>query len=136
MLDQEGKGYIVASVGKESGEIPYTAYFANKSYIKENEETIQKFVNAIYKGQKWVKEHSSEEIAKVIQPSFPDTDLKLLVTVVNRYKDIDAWSSTPIMKKEAFDKLQKIMTEAGELKQTAPFDKIINNKFAEKAIKE
>jgi len=136
MLEQEGKGYIVASVGKESGEIPYTAYFANKSYIKENEETIQKFVNAIYKGQKWVKEHSSEEIAKVIQPSFPDTDLKLLVTVVNRYKDIDAWSSTPIMKKEAFDKLQKIMTEAGELKQTAPFDKIINNKFAEKAIKE
>ena len=33
MLEAEGKGYILASIGMESGEIPYTAYFAKKSFI-------------------------------------------------------------------------------------------------------
>lgn len=129
------KGYIVASVGKEAGEIPYTAYFAKKSYIEENKTTIQNFTNAIYKGQKWVKEHSAKEIAEVIQDFFPGTDLELLATAVQSYKDIDAWNETPVMKKESFEKLQEVMSEAGELTKKAPFDKIVNNKYAEEAIK-
>ena len=71
LTQNENKGYIVASVGEAAGEIPYTAYFAKKSYIENNKETIQKFTNAIYKGQKWVKENSSEDIAKVVQSFFP-----------------------------------------------------------------
>lgn len=129
------KGYIVASVGKESGEIPYTAYFAKKSYIENNEETIQNFTNAIYKGQKWVEEHTAEEIAAVIQEFFPDTDLDLLATAIQSYKDIDAWNDTPVLKQESFDKLQEVMSLAGELTQKAPYDKIVNNKYAEEAIK-
>lgn len=78
LTQNENKGYIVASVGDAAGEIPYTAYFAKKSYIENNKETIQKFTNAIYKGQKWVKENSSEDIAKVVQSFFPDTDITLL----------------------------------------------------------
>lgn len=130
-----GKGYIVASVGKESGEIPYTAYFAKKSYIESNEETIQNFTNAIYKGQKWVEEHTAEEVAEVIQDFFPDTDLEMLATAIQSYKDIDAWNDTPVLKQESFDKLQEVMSEAGELTQKAPYDKIVNNKYAEEAIK-
>ena len=130
-----GKGYIVASVGKESGEIPYTAYFAKKSYIESNEETIQNFTNAIYKGQKWVEEHTAEEVAEVIQDFFPDTDLEMLATAIQSYKDIDAWNDTPVLKQESFDKLQEVMSEAGELIQKAPYDKIVNNKYAEEAIK-
>ena len=130
-----GKGYIVASVGKESGEIPYTAYFAKKSYIESNEETIQNFTNAIYKGQKWVKEHTAEEVAEVIQDFFPDTDLEMLATAIQSYKDIDAWNDTPVLKEESFNKLQDVMSEAGELTQKAPYDKIVNNKYAEEAIK-
>ena len=130
-----GKGYIVASVGKESGEIPYTAYFAKKSYIESNEETIQNFTNAIYKGQKWVEEHTAEEVAEVIQDFFPDTDLEMLATAIQSYKDIDAWNDTPVLTQESFDKLQEVMSEAGELNQKAPYDKIVNNKYAEEAIK-
>ena len=130
-----GKGYIVASVGKESGEIPYTAYFAKKSYIENNEETIQNFTNAIYKGQKWVQEHTAEEIAEVIQDFFPDTDLELLATAIQSYKDIDAWNETPVLKQEAFEKLQTVMQEAGELTTKAPYETIVNNEFAKKAIK-
>lgn len=129
------KGYIVASVGKESGEIPYTAYFAKKSYIENNEKTIQNFTNAIYKGQKWVKEHTAKEIAEVIRDFFPDTDIDLLTTAIQSYKDIDAWNDTPILKQESFDKLQDVMSLAGELTKKAPYDKIVNNKYAEEAIK-
>ncbi len=135
MLEKEGKGYILASIGKESGEIPYTAYFASQDYMKKNPETVKKFLKAIYKGQKWVEENSAEEIAKAMQPSFPDTDLEILTTVVNRYKDIDAWSKTPVMKKEAFEKLQEVMTMAGELKEKAVFEDVVDNSIAEKIIK-
>ena len=131
-----GKGYIVASVGEEAGEIPYTAYFAKKSYIEKKEETIQKFTNAIYKGQKWAKEHTAKEIADVIKDFFPDTDLELLTTAIQSYKDIDAWNETPILKEESFNKLQEVMSLAGELDKKAPYNEIVNNKYAEEAIQE
>ena len=133
MTQKAGKGYIVASICAVAGEIPYTAYFAKKSYIKENSELIQKFTNAIYKGQKFVEEHTMKEVAEEIKDFFPDTDVELLATVLQSYKDIDAWKTDPVMKEEAFNKLQTVMEEAGELTQKAPFDKIVNNSYAEKA---
>ena len=133
LTSKENKGYIVASVGESAGEIPYTAYFAKKSYINNNEDTIQKFTNSIYKGQKWVKEHTSEEIAKLIANFFPNTDIELLESAIQSYKNIDAWNETPVLKKEAFDRLQEVMTLAGELTKEAPYEKIVNNKYAENA---
>ncbi|MCX8129628.1 MAG: ABC transporter substrate-binding protein [Clostridia bacterium] len=135
LLEKEGKGYILASVGKDSGEIPYTAYFAKKSYIEENRDIIQKFTNAIYKGQLWVEKHTPEEIARLIKPSFPDADETLLVTVAKRYKDQDAWCKDPLLKRGALDLLQEVIQTAGELKKNAPYDKVVNTSFAEKAIK-
>lgn len=134
LTQNQKKGYIVASVGKEAGEIPYTAYFAKKSYITNNKDTIQGFTDAIYQGQQWVKDHSSKEIAEQIQSFFPDTDIDLLTTVIQNYKDIDAWNDTPILKEEAFNRLQEVMSMAGELKNKVPYDKIINNSFAEKSV--
>lgn len=134
-IQKLGKGYIVASVGKEAGEIPYTAYFAKKSYIENNKETIQNFTNAIYKGQKWVKEHTAKEIAEAVQSFFPDTDIGLLETAIKSYKNIDAWNETPVLKQESFDKLQEVISSAGELTVKAPYDKIVNNDFAKEAIK-
>ena len=135
MTEKQGKGYIVASVGEAAGEIPYTAYFAKKSYIEQNPDVIQGFTNATYKGLQWVKENSAEEVAKVIQSFFPDTDLEMLASSVQSYKDIDAWNETPVLKQEAFERLQTVMAEAGELQTKAPYNVIVNNKFAEDAIK-
>jgi NitT/TauT family transport system substrate-binding protein len=135
MLEAECKGYIVASIGEESGEIPYTAYFAKKSFIKKNSDLIERFTRAIYKGQQWVAKSSAREIAETVAPSFPDTSVELLTTVAQRYKDIGAWSETPVMSSESFDLLQEVMTQAGELKKEAPFDQVVNNKYAEKAAK-
>ena len=134
MTQAEGKGYIVASVGEAAGEIPYTAYFAKKSYIENNPEIIQGITNAIYKGEVWVKEHTAREIAEVIQDFFPDSDLDMLEKSIQSYKDIDAWNDTPVLEEEAFDRLQTVMQEAGELTEKAPYDVIVNNDFAKKAI--
>lgn len=131
-IQKLGKGYIVASVGKEAGEIPYTAYCAKKSYINENGDTILGFTRAIYKGEQWVKEHTEKEIGEKIQKFFPDTTLELLEQSIKSYKEIDAWCSEPYLKEEAFNKLQDIMKEAGELKEKAPYEKIVNNNFANK----
>lgn len=133
LIQNEGKGYVVASIGEAAGEIPYTAYFAKKSYIKNNEDIIQGFTNAIYKGEKWVKENSAEDVAKAVQSFFPDTNLDLLTKVIQNYKDIDAWNETPVLKAESFELLQNIMQEAGELDKKVPYSELINNSFAEKA---
>ena len=135
MIEAENKGYILTSVGEESGDIPYTAYCAKSSYIKDNEDLIERFTRALYKGLKWVEENDSLEVAKVIAEHFPDTDVNMLASSVERYKSIDAWKSTPEMTKESFDRLQSIMEEAGELDKKAPFEKVINNTYANKIIK-
>ncbi|NLM11473.1 MAG: ABC transporter substrate-binding protein [Clostridiaceae bacterium] len=133
-FEKEGTGYIVASIGESSGEIPYTAYYAKKSYIEKNPDIIQSFTNAIYKAQQWIEKSPDREVAKAIAPSFPDTDLDLLETVVKRYKSQDTWNKTPVMKEEAFNRLQEVMKEAGELMELAPYDKLVDKSFAEKAI--
>lgn len=135
MTQDAKKGYVVASVGEAAGEVPYTAYCAKKSYIAENEKTIESFARAIYKGEQWVKNHSAKEIAEKIQSFFPNTSLESLETSVQKYKDIDAWKENPILKEEAFNKLQEIMTEAGELDTKAPYNKVVNNTYAEKVSK-
>ena len=135
MTEDAGKGYIVASVGEASGEVPYTAYCAKKSYIENNSDIIEGFTRAIYKGEQWVKEHTAREIAEKVVDFFPDTTVNSLETAVQKYKDIDAWKENPILEEAAFDKLQLIMTEAGELDVKAPYDKIVNNAFAEKVSK-
>ena len=134
-LEKEGRGYIVASIGEAGGDIPYTAYYANKSFIEENPEIIQKFTNAIYRAQKWIRENPAEEVAKAIQPSFPDTELDVLTKVVERYLSIDAWCETPEMNEESFMRLQEIISTAGELEKTVPFSAVVDNSFAEKAVK-
>lgn len=134
MTEMQGKGYVVASVGEASGEIPYTAYFAKKSYINKNEDIIQGFTNAIYEGQQWVKEHTAKEIAESVQEFFPGTDLETLEAAIQSYKDIDAWNDTPILTKESFERLEEVMIEAGELEKQVPYEKLINNTYAEKII--
>ena len=132
-VETEGKGYVLASVGALSGEIPYTCYYAKQSWLKDNAETAQKFTNAIYKGQLWVASHTPAEVAKAIAPFFPDTDIALLEKVCARHAEIDAFMTTPVMQKEAFDRLQTVMEEAGELPERVEFEKLVDNSFAEKA---
>ena len=133
-LEQEGAGYVVASIGQDSGEIPYTVFSAKKSYIEKNKDLIQNFTNAIYKGQLWVDKSSPVEIAEAIRPFFPDADLEILALVAERYKDIDAWAKNPRFSEEAFNRLQDVMELAGELEKRAPYSALVTNEFAERAI--
>lgn len=133
-MEKEGTGYVVASIGKDSGEIPFTSYSTTKSYMNDNKDLIQRFTNALYKGQQWIQRASDEEIAKAMQPFFEDNSLEDLIIVAQKYKEIDAWCSDPILKEESLNRLMDVMTEAGELDKKAPYDKIVNTDFANTAI--
>ena len=134
-LEKAGQGYIVASIGKESGEIPYTAYSALKSYIEKNPDIIQRFTRALYKGQQFVKTHSPEEIAPIIAPQFKELSNQDLITVIERYKTIDAWCSEPLLQEESLKRLMDVMELAGELDQRPEYSQIVNTTFAKEVVK-
>lgn len=133
-LEQIGQGYIVASIGQESGEIPYTAYSSLKSYMEKNPDIIQKFTNAIYKGQKFVDSHSAQEIAELIAPQFQEINKEDLAVVIQNYKDNDTWCTDPILTEEALNRLMDVMELAGELDVRPDYNTIVTTVFAQEAI--
>lgn len=131
IFEQEGTGHIVASFGTESGKVPYTTFMSKESFLNENEATVRKFTSAIYKAQQWVAEKSVAEIAKSIEPHFEDTELSLIETVVERYKQQGSFSTDPILDEEEWNQLQNIMDEAGELPTRVDYDTLVNTIYAE-----
>lgn len=125
----EGKGYIVASLGKESGAVPYTAYFTKKTTIDGNPEMIQKFTNAIYKGQQWVDTHTPAEIALAVQPYFPEESEDILTRAITNYKNQNTWKKDPLLLEKDFYLLQDIIKDAGELDEIAPYEKVVTTQF-------
>ncbi len=132
-LEKEGAGYVVASLGVDSGYVPYTSYSAKTSYMEKNPEIIQKFTDALQKGMEYVQTHTPEEIAKVIAPQFAETDLDTVTTIVKRYYDQDTWKSNLIFEKESFELLEDILEDAGELKERVPYENLVTTEYAAKA---
>lgn len=128
-LELKGDGYVVASLGEASGYVPYTSFSARKSYIEKNPEVIQAFTNALQKGMDYCAEHTPEEIAKVISPQFAETDTETLEIIVERYAAQDTWKTDPAFEKEAFDLLQNILMDAGELDKALPYEELVTTEF-------
>lgn len=135
VIEKEGKGYVIASFGKESGKLPYTVFMAKKSFIGKNKTTVQKFTNAVYKAQKWVEAKSVPEIAEAIISYFPSTDKAVVENVVKRYKEQGSYATDPIIDEAEWKNLQDVMEAAGELKARVPLAELVDNSFAEKAVK-
>lgn len=132
-LEAAGEGYVVASLGVDSGYVPYTSYSTTKEYMEENEEILQGFTNALQKGMEYVNTHSPAEIAEVIAPQFEETDVETIETIVTRYYEQDTWKNNLVFEESSFDLLQNILSGAGELDNRVPYDKLVNNQFAEKS---
>ncbi|MDY4516518.1 MAG: ABC transporter substrate-binding protein [Lachnospiraceae bacterium] len=132
-LEQEGAGYVVASLGVDSGYVPYTAYCARKSFLAQNPDVVQRFTDALQQGLDYVNQHTPEEIARVIKPQFKENDLETITAIVQRYAEQDTWKEHLIFEKESFDLLQDILESAGELKSRVPYEKLINTAYAEKS---
>ena len=134
-LELEGSGYVVASLGVDSGYVPYTSYSAKTSYMEENPEIIQSFTNALQKGMIYVQTHTPSEIANVISPQFPETDLDTLITIVSRYHQQDTWKENLIFEEESFNLLQDILEDAGELNARVDYSDLVTTTYAKKAAK-
>ncbi len=126
-LESEGYGHVVASIGEYSGEMPYTAFYTQKSNLEKKKDTILKMTNALNKGLEYTKNHSSEEIAKLILPQFPDTSLEDLIQIVNRYKESDSWLDSTYISEESFKNLEKLMIENDLLEDYVPFNDLVQN---------
>ena len=133
-LEKEGKGYVVASLGVDSGYVPYTSYSAKTSFLNENPQIIQSFTNALQKGMDYVQSHSPEEIAQVISPQFPETDMDTLTTIVKRYYEQDTWKENLVFEKDSFELLQDILESAGELEKRVDYEQLVTTEFANAAI--
>ena len=133
ILEKEGAGYVVASLGEASGYVPYTSYSAKASYMKENPEIIQKFTDALQKGMDYVQSHTPEEIAEVIAPQFKETDLETITAIVKRYYDQDTWKENLIFEKDSFELLQDILEDAGELTDRTAYENLVQTEYAQKA---
>lgn len=133
MFEKQGKGYVVASFGVESGHLPYTVFMAKKSFMDKNPGTVQKFANAIQKAQNWVQRSSVEEIADAITPFFQDTDKAVIQGVVKRYKDQGSFATDGIIDDTEWNNLQDVMETAGELKKRVDAKQLVDNRYAEKA---
>ena len=134
-LELEGNGYVVASLGTDSGYVPYTAYCAKKSYLAMHPDLIQRFTSALQKGMNYVNSHTAEEIAKTIQPQFSDTPLENITKIVKRYQDQDTWKENLIFERSSFELLENILEEAGELQTRVPYEDLVTTQFAEEAVK-
>lgn len=132
-LEKEGNGYVVASLGVDSGYVPYTSYSAKNSLLKKNPQLIQNFTNALQKGMDYVQDHTPEEIASVIKPQFPETDLDTLTAIVTRYHEQDTWKENLIFEQDSFELLQDILEDAGELKARVSYEDLVVTDFAQKA---
>ncbi len=134
-LETEGAGYVVASLGVDSGYVPYTAFSAKSSYLEKNPDVIQKFTNALQKGMDYTLSHSPEEIAEVIAPQFKETDMETLTSIVARYHQQDTWKENLIFEESSFTLLLDILSESGELTKRPEWEKLVDTSFAEKAAK-
>ena len=135
LLEQKGDGYVVASLGQDSGYVPYTSFSAKKSYIEKNPKVIQAFTDALQKGMDYVNTHTPEEIAKVIAPQLEGTDQETLCKIVERYHAQDTWKTDLIFEEESFALLQNILTEFGVIEEKVPYEKLVNTEFSRKAAK-
>ena len=127
--ESAGTWHIVASVGEQSGEIPYTSFIALDSYVSSNQDTVKGFLRALKKAFTYLETHTEREVAEAIVKQFPSTTITSLEASVKSYKKIDAWQKDMTATEQSFHRLQQIMINAGELKETVPFDKLVNNSF-------
>jgi len=134
-FENAGKGYIVANVGLESGNVPYTVYLARQQSMSEDPEFLESFLRAIYEAQQWIQTAEDTEVAEAMQPFFPDSSIESLKIVVNSYRETDSWKTDPIMQREDYFRLLDIMKGAGELSAEPEFEVLIDNSIAEKIVK-
>lgn len=134
--ERAGRGYVVASVGAESGEVPYTAFVAKQSYLTEERDTAKLFLEAVRQGYEFIKDNDNLTVGEALEPSFDGMTAESLAIAVESYLAIDAWCSTPVMTEESLERLKEIMRNAGELDGDPSFENVVDNSLAEEIVGE
>ena len=131
-----GKGYVVASVGEASGEVPYTCFIAKNSWLKKNGEVAEGFLRAITKAVKYINETPSAAVAPYLIAYFEGVSGSSLAASIERYRHVDAWRTELSMTEDSFERLQDVIENAGELTRRAELDELVDNSYAKKVYNE
>ncbi len=131
-LVRNNKGFIVASVGSEAGEIPFTCFSANKSYIEKNETKIENFLKAIKKAYNFIMNSDINDVVNSLRPSFSTSTDESIKSSIESYKRIDAWCSSPVMTEQSYNRLLDMLIGAGEVNQRVEMSKVVDNSIASK----
>ena len=131
-----GKGYVVASVGEASGEVPYTCFMAKQSWLSKNQDAANGFLRAITKAVKYINETPSTTVAPYLTAYFEGVSLTSIAASVERYKSIDSWRTELSMTEDSFTRLQDIIANAGELSRRAALNELVDNSYAKKVYQE
>ncbi len=124
-VEKQGYGYVVESVGKLGGNVPYTSFSARKSYLNSHKDLIKSFDKAIQKGLDYVHNNSDRDVALSIINQFPDSKVSELEDAIKRYRENDTWPKTTKFSKSSFDHLQDIMIDYGEITKKVPYSKLM-----------
>lgn len=127
------KGYsIVASVGEEAGEIPFTCFMATPSYMENNPAKIEMFLKCIIKAYNFIMTAPINDVVNALKPSFEGSTDESIKASIESYKRIDAWCSSPVMTSDSFDRLKQMLVGAGELSasNTVTMNQCVNNTYA------
>ena len=127
LLEKNKDGYVLASIGKYSGEMPYTVFYAKNSYIKNNKDVIKNFVKSISMGLEYTNTHSAKEIAKIISKQFPDSSIEDLELMIQNYKNADSWLKNTYITESSFNNLEKLLIDNNLIEKKVSYKKLINN---------
>jgi NitT/TauT family transport system substrate-binding protein len=135
ILEKNGVGHYVTSIGKAVGDVDYTVFMATRSYIAKNPNVVQGWTNAIYKAQKYSFEADPAVIAKEIAPFFPQVDSEIIARSVIRYRSPGLLKRNPLVEPGPISVLQDLQVEGGILKgERVAFEEIVDTEFAKKAM--
>ena len=125
-------GYIVAALGDEVKDVPYTCFVATNSYMNKNGAKLDKFMRALKKGYNYLINATDTQIVNVLKPSFSTTSDELILASVKNYIRIGAYANSFELKESSWNNMLDIIDNAGELKARVDWNDAVNNSFAKK----
>lgn len=122
----------LVNVPKVLGPFAYSTLNVRFTAIKEDPETVRKFVGAVVKGLKLLYDKPADalQIARKEFPTMAEADLK--ATMDRSFAD-EIWSKDGMISEKSWQTAEAVSREAGLLKQSVPYDHVIDMQFVKAA---
>jgi NitT/TauT family transport system substrate-binding protein len=112
MALKSGIGHILYAASAR-GPTVYTTFLATRDSIARNRAAFAAMVRGVRCMQSWLSDHSSEELAAVVAPFYPDVASDILTNALRRYHEAEVWARSPEVSREGFARLAASLLSGG-----------------------